>query len=250
MNKIDLEKQLSKLYSTLDYLPLSANAISIYLVLLQVARKTGWKSEFRVANTTLMSKIKGISLSAFKRARNELINQNLINYKKGINQNDASVYSIVVLQDEPPNGLPNGLPNEPPNELADGLIITKLNLFYKYINKGEKNGHEIGLSEKDRPAIINLLKRYQLFMPKETIVKYENSMPENVLLDYKIQIYAIKELYSSPYRAGFNANILSYDKIAMKFLKAKKYMDSQYNSSLTEFIKYFIACLQELLENC
>ena len=81
-NKIDLEKQLSEFYSTLDYKPISANAISIYLVLLEIARKTDWLCEFKVTNTILMSKIKGLNISALQRARNELINNDYILYKK------------------------------------------------------------------------------------------------------------------------------------------------------------------------
>lgn len=81
-NKIDLEKQLSEFYSTLDYKPISANAISIYLVLLEIARKTDWLCEFKVTNTILMSKVKGLNISALQRARNELINNDYILYKK------------------------------------------------------------------------------------------------------------------------------------------------------------------------
>jgi hypothetical protein len=81
-NIIDQEKQLSEFYSTLDYKPISANAISIYMVLLQIACKTGWLTEFKVTNTILMSKIKGLSISTLQRARNELINNDYILYKK------------------------------------------------------------------------------------------------------------------------------------------------------------------------
>lgn len=81
-NKIDLEKQLSEFYSTLDFKPISANAISIYLVLLQIDCKTDWLREFKVTNTILMSKVKGLNISALQRARNELINNQYISYKK------------------------------------------------------------------------------------------------------------------------------------------------------------------------
>lgn len=81
-NIINQEKQLSEFYSTLDYKPISANAISIYMVLLQIACKTGWLTEFKVTNTILMSKIKNLSLSTLQRARNELINNDYILYKK------------------------------------------------------------------------------------------------------------------------------------------------------------------------
>ena len=81
-NEIDIKKQPSEFYSTLDYKPISANAISIYLILLEIARKTDWLTEFKVTNTILMSKIKGLSISALQRARNELINNQYILYKK------------------------------------------------------------------------------------------------------------------------------------------------------------------------
>ena len=93
-NKIDIQKQLSEFYSILDFKPLSANAISIYLVLLQIASKTDWLCEFKVTNTILMSKVKGLNISALQRARNELINNQYIFYKKGTNQNVASTYTI------------------------------------------------------------------------------------------------------------------------------------------------------------
>lgn len=85
MNKhceINLEKQLSEFYSTLDYKPISAVAISIYTLLLQVACKTGWLTEFKVTNNLLMSKIKNLTISTLQRARNELINNQYILYKK------------------------------------------------------------------------------------------------------------------------------------------------------------------------
>ena len=74
-------KQLNEFYSTLDYKPLSANAIAIYMFILHIANKTGWIDEFKVANSTLMGKCK-LNISALQRARNELITQGYIYYKK------------------------------------------------------------------------------------------------------------------------------------------------------------------------
>ena len=81
-NKLDMQKQLAEFYSSLDYKPISANAISIYLILLQIDSKTDWLYEFKVTNTILMSKIKGLSISSLQRARNELITNDFIKYKK------------------------------------------------------------------------------------------------------------------------------------------------------------------------
>ncbi len=80
--KIDYKKQLLEFCSTLDYNPISANAIAVYTCLLHIASKVGRINEFKVANNTLMSKIKNLNISALQRARNELINNGLIKYKK------------------------------------------------------------------------------------------------------------------------------------------------------------------------
>lgn len=89
-------KQLNELYSTLDYKPLTAEAIAVYFVLLQIANKTGWINEFRVANTVLMSKC-NISIDVLKTARNKLKTLGYIDYTKGKNQNEAPKYKIVEL---------------------------------------------------------------------------------------------------------------------------------------------------------
>lgn len=89
-------KQLNELYTTLDYKPLTAEAIAVYFVLLQIANKTGWIAEFKVANTVLMSKC-NISIDILKTARNKLKTQGYIDYTKGKNQNDAPKYKIVKL---------------------------------------------------------------------------------------------------------------------------------------------------------
>ncbi len=78
---MDYEKQLNEFYSTLDYKPVSSNAAAIYGFLLNIASRVRWISEFKVANSVLMSKF-NLSLSAVQRARAELINNNYITYRK------------------------------------------------------------------------------------------------------------------------------------------------------------------------
>lgn len=89
-------KQLNEFYNTLDYKPISANAISVYLVLFCIANKANWIDEFTVANITLLSKCK-INMSAMQRARNELVQKEYITYQKGKNQNECSRYTIIKL---------------------------------------------------------------------------------------------------------------------------------------------------------
>lgn len=78
---MNLEKQLEEFYSMLDYRPVSSNAISLYGVILIIAKKSGWKSDVKIVNSILKSKCK-LSDSALYRARNELITSEYITYKK------------------------------------------------------------------------------------------------------------------------------------------------------------------------
>lgn len=79
---MNLEKQLEKFYSTLDIKPISANAIALYNVLFQIAKLSNNFNDFKARNQILTSKIKNLSASALQRARNELIVNNYITYKK------------------------------------------------------------------------------------------------------------------------------------------------------------------------
>lgn len=107
---------------------------------------------------------------------------------------------------------------------------------------------KFGLTEKDKPALITILKRLCLFSDRPESL--EKNFSEKRFLEYKIELWAIKELYLSPYKAGLNTNILTYEKVSMKYLKTRKYIGSKDRYSIVEFIKYFITCLQEVLENC
>ena len=78
---MNIEKQLDEFYSILDLRPISSNAIALYLIMMHIAKKSNWKKEIKIANSILTSKCK-LSVSAMQRARNELITNNLIEYKK------------------------------------------------------------------------------------------------------------------------------------------------------------------------
>lgn len=78
---MNIEEQLDEFYSMLDIFPISSNAISLYLILMQIIKKANWKENVRIANSILTSKTK-LSISALQRARNELITNGFIKYKK------------------------------------------------------------------------------------------------------------------------------------------------------------------------
>lgn len=248
-NKIDIQRQLDEFYSTLDFKPLSANAISIYLVLLEINRKTDWLYEFRVTNTILMSKVKGLSISALQRARNELINNQYIFYKKGTNQNVASTYTINKLyndefiQFEQANEQASEQANEQADEQADEHIITKLNLLFNYIYKNG-SGEKIGLTQNDKSNLILIYSKLELYVNNSKA--YELMSAERVL-DEKIMLWAIKEIYLSPHKIYLNT--LTRDKFILKYYKTKKYITEKENYKIKEIIDYFMVCLHDEMEN-
>lgn len=248
-NKIDIQRQLDEFYSTLDFKPLSANAISIYLVLLEIDRKTNWLYEFRVTNTILMSKVKGLSISALQRARNELINNQYIFYKKGTNQNVASTYTINKLyndefiQFEQANEQASEQANEQADEQADEHIITKLNLLFNYIYKNG-SGEKIGLTQNDKSNLILIYSKLELYVNNSKA--YELMSAERVL-DEKIMLWAIKEIYLSPHKIYLNT--LTRDKFILKYYKTKKYITEKENYKIKEIIDYFMVCLHDEMEN-
>ena len=248
-NKIDIQRQLDEFYSSLDFKPLSANAISIYLVLLEIDRKTDWLYEFRVTNTILMSKVKGLSISALQRARNELINNQYIFYKKGTNQNVASTYTINKLyndefiQFEQANEQASEQANEQADEQADEHIITKLNLLFNYIYKNG-SGEKIGLTQNDKSNLILIYSKLELYVNNSKA--YELMSAERVL-DEKIMLWAIKEIYLSPHKIYLNT--LTRDKFILKYYKTKKYITEKENYKIKEIIDYFMVCLHDEMEN-
>lgn len=244
-NKIDIQRQLDEFYSTLDFKPLSANAISIYLVLLEIDRKTDWLYEFRVTNTILMSKVKGLSISALQRARNELINNQYIFYKKGTNQNVASTYTINKLYNDEfiQFEQANEQANEQADEQADEHIITKLNLLFNYIYKNG-SGEKIGLTQNDKSNLILIYSKLELYVNNSKA--YELMSAERVL-DEKIMLWAIKEIYLSPHKIYLNT--LTRDKFILKYYKTKKYITEKENYKIKEIIDYFMVCLHDEMEN-
>ena len=165
--------------------------------------------------------------------------------RSGINQNEASTYTIIKLYFEQADEQPNAQPNAQATEQTDEYIITKLNLLFNYLYKGEyENCSKIGLEPKDRMPLIVLLKRIGLYVDKESI--YNLMEPERIL-DDKIMMWCIKEIYLSPHKVFLNN--LNWEKLTLKYLKTKKYIMEKPDYKLEEIINYFIVCLHDELEN-
>ena len=129
---------------------------------------------------------------------------------------------------------------EQADEQADEHIITKLNLLFRYLYKGQ-SAEKIGLLKEDKESLKIILSRLDLYVENLDTFKLMN---ENAVLDLKIQTWAITELYLSPHRVLLNG--LTRDKFMLKFKKARKYIAE--GKGLKDLINYFMVCLHEELE--
>ena len=80
--------------------PISPNARSIYISLLDLNNKLSWKKEFGIANSRLMETSGIDSKSTFIRARKELIDNGYILYEKGKSNILVGLYKIIKLKSE------------------------------------------------------------------------------------------------------------------------------------------------------
>lgn len=87
-------RQLNAFYKIVPIKQISPNAKNLYETLLYINSSCFWKSDFTVANLYLMT-LTGLNKQAIYRARNELIQKEFIDFKKGINQNEAGRYTII-----------------------------------------------------------------------------------------------------------------------------------------------------------
>ena len=140
-------KQLNEFYSTLDYKPLTSNAIAVYTILLQIANKAGWIDKFKVANTVLMSKC-DLDMQKLIRARNVLINQGYIEYSKGKNQTEAPTYSITKLYNDIANDIANNIADNIADNIANDIADNSPNDTINKQNKTkQKNKEKINKKE-------------------------------------------------------------------------------------------------------
>ena len=85
--------EIRMFYDWLLYNPLPTGSIALWQGLMSINNKAGWADEFTVANIVLQG-ITGLSRQGLDRARNQLIQKELITYKKGTS-NQAGRYKII-----------------------------------------------------------------------------------------------------------------------------------------------------------
>lgn len=112
-------KQLNAFYKIVPVNQISPNAKNLYETLLYICSGCYWKSEFAVSNLYLMT-LTGLNKQAIYRARNELIQKELVIFRKGTNQNESGKYTLIefVTADD----TADDTPNDTPNDTADDTI--------------------------------------------------------------------------------------------------------------------------------
>lgn len=121
------------------------------------------------------------------------------------------------------------------------LNYTKLNLLFDYLIYKENEFES--LQEYERDNIVRILTRLEQYTTSVTYI------PEDKIIDLKLQYWAITELYLSPYKLYMDK--LNVKNFVFRFLKAKEYInyESGEEEDLKNFMKYFIKCLREEMKS-
>lgn len=134
-------KQLNAFYKIVPIKQISPNAKNLYETLMYINSSCYWKSDFTVANLYLMT-LTGLNKQAIYRARNELIQKELIDFKKGINQNEAGKYTIIELVTA--DDTADDTASETADDTADDTINKQNKTKYKKENIKRKKYGENG----------------------------------------------------------------------------------------------------------
>ena len=112
-------KQLNALYDWLQSNHLSASAQLLYHTLLMINNSCGWTEWFQRTNQSICGLI-GIDEKTLIRARNELKQKGLIDFKSGSKKGEITRYKIIDLTSAGEKTV-----KIPPNECLDGKIPSK-----------------------------------------------------------------------------------------------------------------------------
>ena len=113
--------ELKAFYDRLELNPQPNTAIALWHALMSIANKAMWPDMFTVAQSVLMLK-SGLNESAFKRARNKLSTDGLIEWKtRGGNLSAQYRMISLVVQNQPQNEPQSEPQSEPQNDPQNGL---------------------------------------------------------------------------------------------------------------------------------
>lgn len=129
---MDYIKEMNAFYDLDMANQLTPNAISLYFALLNIANKLYWRADFTVSNLTLQSRSGIADRKTIDRARNQLVQKNLIIYKPSGKVNQAGSYTIIgcVGQITGKNATQNGVQDgtqDVPQDVPRDVPINKQN---------------------------------------------------------------------------------------------------------------------------
>lgn len=232
-------KQLNELYPTLDYKPLNAEAIAIYFCLLQIANKTGWIDEFKVANTVLMSKC-NIDKQKLIRARNKLISQGYILYRKGKNQAEMPIYSIVKLYSDTANNTPNNTASNTTDDTPNNTADDTTNDTNNKQNKTKQNKTIKEENIKKRDEIKNIYNSTCTNLPKvQKLTDNRKKAIDKFLKEFTVEQFEqiCKKANESNFLKGENDRNWKADfDFLMRVDKATSVLEGKYNNSDTSIL--------------
>lgn len=164
-------KQLNGFFDSLLVNPLSTTAQTLYVHLLDINNRCGWKERFTVANTVLQSRAT-LSRQQLDRARNELKQKGYIDYEKG-SGNKAGIYLIVCFDTQ--HDTQRDTQGDTHDDTQSGHNACT---YYKQkLKEKEKISTDVDIQKK--PAVISLLLNdgTEYRVEQEAIEKWENLYP-------------------------------------------------------------------------
>jgi hypothetical protein len=138
---MDYIKEMNAFYDLDMANQLTPNAISLYFALLNIANKLYWKAGFTVSNLTLQSRSGIADRKTLDRARNQLIQKGLIEYKPSGKVNQAGSYTVIgcLGQIGGKNATQNATQDGTQNGTQDGTLCVPQNDPINKQNKTNQN---------------------------------------------------------------------------------------------------------------
>lgn len=125
--------------------PLSTGQVSLYFALLHVCNRSNWTEWFQAPNQVL-SVLTGMSRSGILKARNELKQRGLIDFRE--RGTKATIYCITMVNSTQV-GVQNGVQNSTRNGVQDG--VQNSNTLYKHKQKQNLEKKDTNVS-KEKPG--------------------------------------------------------------------------------------------------
>ncbi|MFC7319824.1 DnaD domain-containing protein [Halobacillus campisalis] len=130
-------KELNAFHDQTDVDKLSSSAVALWITMMQLNNKTGWKKEFAVPCSVILGKA-GLAETSFKRARAELKKKGYIKHRSA-GRNHAPYYEMISRVIEPWVNVGEAPGKDDPRDVQEGAGEASL-FKRKEIKRKEKEG--------------------------------------------------------------------------------------------------------------